>query len=170
MQCARDYVHPAAIPYWETIEWYDGKRVGIVSLPADAPDKPYKAKRGASWITQIRVGTLTRDATNPEEMRLYQQSGHLQYDRGPVPDASLQDLDQRRLIHYLGTIYVPTPRPQAAIPCRIHFQVSQAQPTLPPPPAVAPSPDAMFLPNHLSRMFKAAFISAFFSTSHSPQW
>ncbi len=29
---------------------------------------------------------------------------------------------------------------------------------LPPPPAVAPSPDAINSTNHLSRMFKAAFI------------
>ncbi len=36
-------------------------------------------------------------------------------------------------------------------------------------PADAPSPDAMFFPNHLSRMFRAAFTSAFFSTPHSLQ-
>ena len=100
MQCAKDNVHPATIPYWETIEWCEGQWVGIVSLTANAPDKPYKAKRGSSWVTQIRVGTTTRDATNPEEMRLYQQSGQLRYDHLPVPGASLDDLDARYLINY----------------------------------------------------------------------
>lgn len=57
--------------------WSPGKLVGIISLPADAPDKPYKAKRGPAWVTQIRVGTTTRDATDEEETRLYQQSGRL---------------------------------------------------------------------------------------------
>ncbi len=64
--------------------------------------------------------------------------------------------------------YPPTPAGRDASPYT--FSGFTGQPTLPPPPAVAPSPDAIFLPNHLSRMFKAAFISAFFSTSHLPQW
>ena len=63
MQIARDHVQPAVIPYWETLEWDDGVVIGVVSLPADAPDKPYKVKSGASWVTRIRVGTTTRDAT-----------------------------------------------------------------------------------------------------------
>ena len=75
-------------------------RSGVVSLPADAPDKPYKAKRGSAWVTQVRAGTTTRDATDEEEVRLYQQSGRLQYDRKPVPGSSLADLDRRRLVNY----------------------------------------------------------------------
>src|SRR6266508_2454600 len=93
MEVARVHLRPAAIPYWETFAWEPGKVIGIVSLPADSPDKPYKAKRGSAWMTQVRVGTTTRDATDEEEMRLYQQSGRLQYERKPVPGASLSDLD-----------------------------------------------------------------------------
>jgi len=100
MEIARTHLRPAAIPYWETIEWEPGRIVGIVSLPADAPDKPYKAKRGSAWMTQSRVGTTTRDATDEEEVRLYQQSGRLQYDRKPVPGATFADLDRRRLVNY----------------------------------------------------------------------
>ena len=104
MDAARVHLRPAAIPYWETIEWIKGKIVGIVSLPADAPDKPYKAKRGSAWVTQIRVGTTTRDATDEEEARLYQQSGRLQYDRKPVPGSSFADLDRRRLVNYFRDV------------------------------------------------------------------
>jgi len=105
MGAARVHLRPAAIPYWETIEWNEGKILGIISLPADAPDKPYKAKRGhgereSAWVTMIRVGTTTRDATDEEEVRLYQQSGRLQYDRKPVPGSSFADLDRRRLVNY----------------------------------------------------------------------
>ena len=100
MEVARTHVRLATIPYWETVEWREGVIVGIVSLPADAPDKPYKAKRGSAWVTQMRVGTTTRDATDEEEARLYQQSGRLQYDRKPVPGTSFADLDRRRLINY----------------------------------------------------------------------
>ena len=100
MEVARAHVRPATIPYWETVEWREGVIVGVVSLPADAPDKPYKARRGSAWVTQVRAGTTTRDATDEEEMRLYQQSGRLQYDRKPVPGTSFADLDRRRLINY----------------------------------------------------------------------
>ena len=72
--------------------------------PADAPDKPYKAKRGSAWVTQVRAGTTTRDATDEEEVRLYQQSGRLQYDRKPVPGSSLADLDRRRLVNYFRDV------------------------------------------------------------------
>ncbi len=100
MEVARAHLRPATIPFWETLDWGDGKLVGIVSLPADAPDKPYKVKRGSAWVTQIRVGTTSRDATDDEEARLYMQSGRLQYDRKPVPGATLDDLDLRRLANY----------------------------------------------------------------------
>ena len=100
MQVARDHLQPAVIPYWETLEWEQGTVVGILSLPSDAPDKPYKAKRGASWVTRIRVGTTTRDASREEEQRLYQQSGQLRYGQKPVLGTSIDSLDDRRLRDY----------------------------------------------------------------------
>ena len=100
MQIARDHVQPAVIPYWQTLEWAEGAVVGIVSLPADAPDKPYKVKSGASWVTRVRVGTTTRDASREEEERLYQQSGRLRYGLKPVLGTTPRDLDVRRLRDY----------------------------------------------------------------------
>lgn len=104
MEAARTHLRPAAIPYWQTIEFEPGKIVGIVRLPDDAPDKPYKAKREAVWVTQIRVGTTTRDATDEEELRLYAQSGRLPYDRKSTPGATMADFDRRRLVNYFQDI------------------------------------------------------------------
>ena len=104
MEVSRTHLRPAAIPFWETFEWEPGKIVGIISLPGDSPDKPYKAKRGSAWMTKVRVGTTTRDATDDEEMRLYAQSGRLQYDRKPVPGSSIVDLDRRRLLNYFRNV------------------------------------------------------------------
>ena len=53
MEVARVHLRPAAIPFWETLKLDDGNVVGVISLPADAPDKPYKAKRGSAWVTQV---------------------------------------------------------------------------------------------------------------------
>lgn len=100
MTVARDHVQPAVIPYWEKIYLDKEKVVGIVSLPANAPDKPYKAKHGSYWITKVRVGTVTRDATREEEERLYQQSGRLRYGLKPVLGTDFNSLDPRRLRDY----------------------------------------------------------------------
>ena len=104
MEVARMHVQPAVVPYWETLEWEPGKMIGVISLPADAPDKPYKVKRGQSWVTKIRVGTTTRDATREEEARLYQQSGQIRYGLKPVPGAAFNAFDLRRLRDYFTRV------------------------------------------------------------------
>lgn len=104
MEVARTHIQPPFIPYWEKFQWDDAKIIGVVSLPKDSPDKPYKAKRGSTWVTRIRVGTTTRDATREEEARLYQQSGLMRYDLKPVPGSGFADLDRRRLTNYFRDI------------------------------------------------------------------
>ncbi len=113
MQVARDHLEPSIIPNWEVIESDGGIMVGIVTVPANAPDKPYKSKQGSHWVTKVRAGTTTRDATREEEQRLYQQSGGLRYGLKPVPGASAADLDTRRLQDYFvrirGDAEMPNP-------------------------------------------------------------
>jgi ATP-dependent DNA helicase RecG len=104
MNLCRQNIQPALIPFWETIAWDDGKVVAVVSLPDHAPDRPYKAKRGGHWLTHIRVGTTSREATREEEARLYQASGMIRYELRPVPGATLADLDLRRLTEYFARV------------------------------------------------------------------
>lgn len=104
MEAARVHIQPATIPYWETVRWDRGRVVGIVSLSEDAPDKPYKVKKGSAWVTKVRVGTTTRDATREEEARLYQQSGRIEYGLKPVQGAEATVLDHRRLRNYFGHV------------------------------------------------------------------
>jgi ATP-dependent DNA helicase RecG len=106
MNFCRDSVNPAIIPFWETIVFDQAtdQRVGVISIPANAPDKPYKARRGGHWITMIRVGTTSREVTRDEEARLYQASGLLRYELRAVAGATLDDLDLRRLDQYFVSI------------------------------------------------------------------
>ncbi len=99
MAVCRDHAQPPVIPYWETIPW-EGTTIGVISLPADAPDKPCKARRGSAWVTFVRVGSTSREATREEEARLYQASGLVRYDVRPVPGSDLDELDLRRLESY----------------------------------------------------------------------
>lgn len=75
-----------------------------MSILRGAPDKPYKARRGGAWVTLVRVGTTTHDATREEEERLYQQSGLVRAGTKPVGGSSVADLDLRQLTEYLGRV------------------------------------------------------------------
>ena len=104
MEVARTHVQPAWIPHFEVLEIDPGCIVGVISIPRFAPDKPYKAKRGAHWSTRVRVGSTSREATREEEQRLFQASGGLRYGLKPVTGTRVDDLDQRRLVDYLGRV------------------------------------------------------------------
>lgn len=97
--CRGDRLRPPLIPYWETVH-IDGHTVGIVSLPADLPDKPYEARLGSIWQVFVRRGSTSVAASREEQARLYQSSGLLRYDIRPVAGTSLTDLDLRRLRGY----------------------------------------------------------------------
>src|SRR5438046_1746923 len=38
----RQNLQPPLIPYWETLPWDASQHVGVLSIPSDCPDKPYK--------------------------------------------------------------------------------------------------------------------------------
>ncbi|HET8893783.1 MAG TPA: RNA-binding domain-containing protein [Gaiellaceae bacterium] len=101
--CRGDSLQPPLVPYWETLP-VDGQFVGVITLPADLPDKPYKARRGRAWQVFIRRGTTSAEASREEEARLYQASGLLRYDVRPVAGTSLADLDIRRLRAYFAYV------------------------------------------------------------------
>ena len=104
MNIARQNLQPEIIPSWTCITLGDGKVVGVVELPADGPGKPYKARRGNAWVTFIRVGTTSREATRDEEARLFQASSLIRYDISPVPNTGLNSLDLNRIENYFRVI------------------------------------------------------------------
>ncbi len=101
---ARQNLQPAIIPIWSSVAVDDEKTVGIVELPADSPGKPYKARRGNSWVTFIRVGSTSREATREEEGRLYQAARLVRYEIKPVPDTGFESLDVDRLENYFRNV------------------------------------------------------------------
>ena len=100
MEVTQTGVKPAISPEWHSLEWEPGKFIGIISLPSNAPNKPYKAKCDSAWTTQVRVGTTSCQATHEEEARLFRQGGRFQYDHMPAPNAGINDLDMKRIINY----------------------------------------------------------------------
>lgn len=104
METGCTQIQPSTAPAWDIAHWDADTRVGIVCLPAHAPDTPYKVQRDSTWGAVVRVGSKVRDATRREELRLYQQSGQLRYERNPVLDASWHDLDKTRLKNYFSDV------------------------------------------------------------------
>ncbi len=104
MNICSDNIHPPIIPYFEVVLWEGDSKIGVITIPEDSPDKPYKARQGSRWVTFVRIGSTTREATREEEQRLYQASGVLRYDIKPVPGSSLKDMDINRLINYFRDI------------------------------------------------------------------
>jgi len=97
-------IQPPIIPYFEIVPWEDDRKIGVITIPEDSPDKPYKARQGNRWVTFVRIGSTSREATREQEQRLYQASGVLRYDIRPVSGSFLEDLDINRLINYFRDI------------------------------------------------------------------
>lgn len=100
----RDHVQPPFNLSWSFVEFEGGETVGIISLPADSPGKPYKARRGRAWVTYVRVGSSSREATRDEEGRLYQAARLVRYDQIPLPGTSLESLDRDWIENYLVVV------------------------------------------------------------------
>ncbi len=100
MNIARQSLQPVIIPVWTCIEIADGKDVGVIELAADSPGKPYKARRGRAWVTFVRAGSTSREATREEEGRLYQAARLVRYEIKPVLDTGLESLDMDRIENY----------------------------------------------------------------------
>jgi ATP-dependent DNA helicase RecG len=104
MNICSNNIQPAIIPYFEVVLCEGDKKIGVITIPEDSPDKPYKALRGSQWVTFVRLGSTSREATSEQEQRLYQASGVLRCDIKPVPGSSLKDLDINRLINYFRDV------------------------------------------------------------------
>jgi ATP-dependent DNA helicase RecG len=104
MDVARQNLQREVIPVWGSVAMDDGKIVGVIELPPDSPGKPYKARRGGAWITYLRVGSTSREATREEEGRLYQSARLVRYDIKPVPDTGFESLDIQRIENFFRDI------------------------------------------------------------------
>ncbi len=104
MNICSDNIQPPIIPYFEVVLWEDDKKVGVITIPEDSPDKPYKARQGSRWVPFVRMGSTSREATREQEQRLYQDSGVLRHDIKPVSGSALKDLDINRLINYFKDV------------------------------------------------------------------
>ncbi len=94
---ARNNVIPAVQVSYGEIDIGD-RKMGVIKIPKGR-DKPYQT---ANHQFLIRVGSTNRVATQPELMRLFQQSGVFHYDSIGVERTSLIDLNLAKIDGYFN--------------------------------------------------------------------
>jgi ATP-dependent DNA helicase RecG len=103
MTACRDKIRPGIIPFFEIIRDVEpGKHVAVVRVTAGSSVHSVWHNNGNTYY--IRVGTQSREATQEELGRLFQQRGSFRAELRPVSGARLADLDLRRLRDYFGRI------------------------------------------------------------------
>ncbi|AUX26251.1 uncharacterized protein SOCEGT47_068120 [Sorangium cellulosum] len=101
VQACQTLVHPAI---WCPITKVDvaGKLLLVVDVPASSPDRPYRAKH----VYWIRDGSMTREATRNELVRML-QSQNVYYDESVVDGATMAALDVAVVDDLLRSVYDP---------------------------------------------------------------
>ena len=103
MTACRDKIRPGIIPFFEVIRNVEpGKNVAIVRVPRglDVHSKWHNNRN----TYYIRVGTQSREPTQEELSRLFQQRGAIRAELRPISGATAADLDRRRLKDYYGRV------------------------------------------------------------------
>lgn len=95
----RDKVRPPLAPYFEICGGLNGSNT-VVRITVPASKNVHSVWHNNKLNHVIRVGSQNRDASTEELARLLQKRKTIRFDKQPVPDAALDDLDRRRLRHY----------------------------------------------------------------------
>jgi len=116
MTTCRDKIRPGIIPFFETVrEVEPAKDVAIVRVTRGFDVHSLWHNNSNKYF--IRVGTRSREASQEELARLFQQRSSIRAELRPVSGATLGDLDRRRLRDYFTRIRqqdVPADEDEAA--------------------------------------------------------
>ncbi len=103
MQACRDKIRPEIIPFFEVLRDVEpGKDVAIVQV--ERGWSVHHVWHGNHRTYYLRVGSTTREASQEELERLFQQRGAFRLELRAVSGGSLDDLDLRRLHDYFSRI------------------------------------------------------------------
>lgn len=103
MSVCRDKIRPAIIPFFEVVRGVkDSNDVAIVRVTRGYDVHALWHNNTNRYL--MRVGTQSREASQEELARLFQQRGSIRAELRPVSGATLANLDRRRLRNYFGDI------------------------------------------------------------------
>ena len=103
MNVCRDKIRPAIVPFFEVVRGVkDNHDIAIVRVTRGYDVHALWNNNTNRYL--IRVGTQSREASQEELARLFQQRGSVRAELRPVSGARLANLDRRRLRNYFGDI------------------------------------------------------------------
>lgn len=102
MTLCRDKIRSSIIPVFEVFKDINGKDLAIVQVQRGFDVHAQRHNNKSAYY--IRVGSQSREASQEELTRLFQQRGALRADLRPIPGATLGDLDRRRLRDYFAQV------------------------------------------------------------------
>ena len=103
-ELCRTGIEPQVIPLLSWVrDASPGKDVLVVRVP-QGPDKPYARVHNEHRTCFIRIGGSSHEESREELERMFQAARRLHYGRKPVPGATLDALDLRRLRDYLNRV------------------------------------------------------------------
>ena len=103
MTVCRDKIRPEIIPYFELLRDADaGKTVAVIQVEPGWTVHHVWHNSGRTYY--IRVGTQSREASQEELARLFQQRGLFRLETRTVSGAGFEALDLQRLKDYFGRI------------------------------------------------------------------
>ena len=103
MKACRDKIRPEIIPFFEVLRDVEpGKDVAIVQV--ERGWSVHHVWHDSHRTYYLRVGSTTREASQEELERLFQQRGSFRLEIRAVSGSSLDDMDLRRLQDYFSRI------------------------------------------------------------------
>jgi ATP-dependent DNA helicase RecG len=103
MTACRDKIRPELIPYFEIHRDVEpGRHVAVVRVERGWTVHHVWHDNHRTYY--IRVGSLSREASQEELERLFQQRGAFRLELRPVSGSSMMDLDRRRLLDYFSRV------------------------------------------------------------------
>lgn len=100
-ELCRVKINPPTIPVLLWVKNAERNRDVLAVSIARGPDKPYACVHSGRRTYYIRIGKTSREECREKLERIYPKSDHLRYGLKPVPGASLDAFDLRRLRDYL---------------------------------------------------------------------
>ena len=103
MSVCRDKIRPAIVPFFEVVRGVKNNNdVAIVRVTRGYDVHALWHNTTNRYL--MRVGTQSREASQEELARLFQQRGAIRAELRPISGATIGDLDRRRMRHYFGDI------------------------------------------------------------------
>lgn len=103
-ELCRVKIEPPIVPHLSWVRAIEPGKDALIVRVSQGPDKPYARVHNNRRTYFIRVGSTSREASREELERMFQASGRVQYGLKPVPGATFETLDVRRLRDYFTRV------------------------------------------------------------------